>query len=304
MQCEPRLAIFATANWISPIPNDIQKKFSTREFLSGTIERIKSAIGPASVATGSFSSNSLSPKWDKKSKTKSKEPSAQFYDQLHETTDSNTKEMDTKTDTPNIVPADSDEFKQTVENYEKAIERRSTNTVQTQTQALSGILKKSKDKTKTSSALDIDIVVIDKSDIHESTRHEGDVIVVDNTLQDVDLADLLGSDWPKTAGDTAAILNNKQNLQNSTLTRQSIAVAGVGGNGSTNTGTQKHNRNKSSNPLSHLGGGSSGSNTNTKKVNDCNIGGSNKNVDRKIQSEYTHTYLHTAYRNKRNTYLY
>lgn len=302
MQCEPRLAIFATANWISPIPNDIQKKFSTREFLSGTIERIKSAIGPASVATGSFSSNSLSPKWDKKSKTKTKEPSAQFYDQLHETTDSNTKEMDTKTDTPNILPADSDEFKQTVENYEKAIERRSTNTVQTQTQALSGILKKSKDKTKTSSALDIDIVVIDKSDIHESTRHEGDVIVVDNTLQDVDLADLLGSDWPKTAGDTAAILNNKQNLQNSTLTRQSIAVAGVGGNGSTNTGTQKHNRNKSSNPLSHLGGGSSGSNT--KKVNDCNIGGSNKNVDRKIQSEYTHTYLHTAYRNKRNTYLY
>ncbi|XP_073824540.1 ubiquitin carboxyl-terminal hydrolase CYLD isoform X8 [Musca autumnalis] len=85
--------------------------------------------------------------------------------------------MDTKNEISNIQPADNEEFKQTVENYERSLERRSTNTVQTQTQPQSGILKNKrfKDQTKPSSVLNLgdrDIVVIDNTDIDESTRNE------------------------------------------------------------------------------------------------------------------------------------
>ncbi|XP_011290267.2 uncharacterized protein LOC101889912 isoform X2 [Musca domestica] len=284
MQCESQLAIFATANWVTPIPKDIQKKFSTREFLSETFEKFKSAIGPSSALTGGGLSRSISPKPDKKPKNKQKEASATFYDTLCDTPSSKPKEMDSKNDNSSVMTADNEEFKQTVENYERSLERRTTNTVQTQTQPQSGILKnKRTDQTKPSSVLnmgDRDIVVIDNTDIDESTRNEGEVIVLDKTRQDVDLVELLGSDWPKTAGDAAAILN-KQKLQNSTLTRQSSVVGGGGAcsNGSSNTGNQKHNRNKSSNPLSHIVGG------NTKKMNDFSVS-SNKNVDRKPQNVY------------------
>ncbi|XP_019890449.2 uncharacterized protein LOC101889912 isoform X6 [Musca domestica] len=284
MQCESQLAIFATANWVTPIPKDIQKKFSTREFLSETFEKFKSAIGPSSALTGGGLSRSISPKPDKKPKNKQKEASATFYDTLCDTPSSKPKEMDSKNDNSSVMTADNEEFKQTVENYERSLERRTTNTVQTQTQPQSGILKnKRTDQTKPSSVLnmgDRDIVVIDNTDIDESTRNEGEVIVLDKTRQDVDLVELLGSDWPKTAGDAAAILN-KQKLQNSTLTRQSSVVGGGGAcsNGSSNTGNQKHNRNKSSNPLSHIVGG------NTKKMNDFSVS-SNKNVDRKPQKSH------------------
>ncbi|XP_073824537.1 ubiquitin carboxyl-terminal hydrolase CYLD isoform X5 [Musca autumnalis] len=134
IQCEPRLAIFATANWISPIPKEIQKKFSTKEFITEKIEKLISAIGPSSALTGSVSSRSTSPKTEKKAKNKNKEASATFYETLSDTTNSTGKEMDTKNEISNIQPADNEEFKQTVENYERSLERRSTNTVQTQTQ--------------------------------------------------------------------------------------------------------------------------------------------------------------------------
>ncbi|XP_073824536.1 ubiquitin carboxyl-terminal hydrolase CYLD isoform X4 [Musca autumnalis] len=177
IQCEPRLAIFATANWISPIPKEIQKKFSTKEFITEKIEKLISAIGPSSALTGSVSSRSTSPKTEKKAKNKNKEASATFYETLSDTTNSTGKEMDTKNEISNIQPADNEEFKQTVENYERSLERRSTNTVQTQTQPQSGILKNKrfKDQTKPSSVLNLgdrDIVVIDNTDIDESTRNE------------------------------------------------------------------------------------------------------------------------------------
>ncbi|XP_058984019.1 ubiquitin carboxyl-terminal hydrolase CYLD isoform X3 [Musca domestica] len=176
MQCESQLAIFATANWVTPIPKDIQKKFSTREFLSETFEKFKSAIGPSSALTGGGLSRSISPKPDKKPKNKQKEASATFYDTLCDTPSSKPKEMDSKNDNSSVMTADNEEFKQTVENYERSLERRTTNTVQTQTQPQSGILKnKRTDQTKPSSVLnmgDRDIVVIDNTDIDESTRNE------------------------------------------------------------------------------------------------------------------------------------
>lgn len=286
---DPSLTIFTTANWILPITKEVIKKQSTRDIISGIGDKLFAAIGPNSaVNVGGSNSNTSSLKRDKKAKGKNKEPTAQFYDNVtRDTTDSGIKEMDSKKDISNIMPSDSEEFKRTIENYERIVEHRSTSTAQTQTNPQSGILKhKRKDPFKPLTGgrkLGFrDIVVIDNNDIDESTRNESDVIVVD---KDVELIELLGGNWPNTAGEAAEILN-KPKLQNSTQTLQSTPAgittaasasgssSGGGTSGSTNTGTlTKHNnRNKSSNPLSHVGSGAG----NTK---------SNKNVEKKFQSK-------------------
>lgn len=297
MNCEPALAIFTTANWISAIPKEIQKKFSAREFLSDTFERVKSAIGPSSALTGSSSgSNTSSLKREKKAK-KNKEATAQFYDIGGDIPDCSSsisfKEMERKNkEISNASTAvENEEFKQQIENYEKSVERRATsttttNTVQTQTQPQSGILKNKRktDQTKLpSSVLNVngrEIVVIDND---ESTRDNSNIIVVNKSGQDVDLIELLGNDWPKTAGDAAVILNNPKLTTTATRSDQTQPVGGSGniGNNNANTGSgtlNKNNRNKSSNPLSHIGGPSG------KKTNDLS-NSSNKAADnKKIQS--------------------
>ncbi|XP_075151578.1 ubiquitin carboxyl-terminal hydrolase CYLD isoform X3 [Haematobia irritans] len=278
MQCNPELAIFTTAAWISEIPKEVQKKLSTREFLAGTFEKLKSAIGPASAVTGSVGSNSLSPKCDKKEKSKHKEATALFYDTTPNSTTRNIEEMDFKTETSNVAsPAGSEEFKS--ENCDKSLERRSTNTVQTQTQPYASILKHThNDQVRPSQMMSMgnrDIVVIDNKDIDESTRNE--VIVFDKP-KDIDLVELLsGTNWPKMAGDTAAIINNKQNAS---TTRQPSAGVGGAGIEITHTGTQKRNRNKSS--------------SNTKKSSDS-IGGQKKNIDKKHQNNQKNAARNSSY---------
>ncbi|KAI8119223.1 Ubiquitin carboxyl-terminal hydrolase CYLD [Lucilia cuprina] len=241
MECDPTLSIFTTANWITPISKDQQKKFSARDLINGTIEKFKSAIGPSSSLTGIVGSNTSSLKRDKKAKKP--KPSAQFYDKVEDTTDScvynnnndnNNKMERSKKESSNIMSLSSEEFKQSIENREKSLERRATttNTVQTQTQPQSGILKnKHKDQTKSTAASGPEIVVIDNADIDESKRQE--VIVIDKERHEqVDLFEILGSDWPTTAGDAAAILN-KQKLQN---VNASGSTGGV-------TATEPHNHN-------------------------------------------------------------
>ncbi|XP_046806789.1 uncharacterized protein LOC111675145 isoform X3 [Lucilia cuprina] len=241
MECDPTLSIFTTANWITPISKDQQKKFSARDLINGTIEKFKSAIGPSSSLTGIVGSNTSSLKRDKKAKKH--KPSAQFYDKVEDTTDScvynnnndnNNKMERSKKESSNVMSLSSEEFKQSIENREKSLERRATttNTVQTQTQPQSGILKnKHKDQTKSTAASGPEIVVIDNADIDESKRQE--VIVIDKERHEqVDLFEILGSDWPTTAGDAAAILN-KQKLQN---VNTSGSTGGV-------TATEPHNHN-------------------------------------------------------------
>lgn len=66
------------------------------------------------------------------------------------------------------------------------------------------------------SLADRDLVIIDGNDIKESVQNESEVIVVDNPRSvqsqaaatgEVDLMDILGRDWPASAGDTAHVLN-------------------------------------------------------------------------------------------------
>ncbi|XP_065358711.1 uncharacterized protein CYLD isoform X3 [Calliphora vicina] len=252
MQCDPLLSIFTTANWISQIPKEQQKTFSTRGIINGALEKLKSAIGPSSSLTGSVASNTSSLKRDKKAK-KNKTPSAQFYDQTEDTTDSctynnnnnnnnnnsnNKMERSKKEPSNTAMTLNSEEFKQSIEIREKSLERRATtNTVQTQTQPQSGILKnKHKDQTKSTSIVPVsgpEIVVIHNTDIDESKRQE--VIVFDKERHDVDLAEILGSDWPTTAGDAAVILN-KQKLQNSN-------ISGIAGGSSVGNNIESHNSN-------------------------------------------------------------
>ncbi|KAM7350875.1 ubiquitin carboxyl-terminal hydrolase CYLD isoform 2-T2 [Cochliomyia hominivorax] len=260
MNCDPTLCIFSTANWIAPIPIEQENKFSAFKLINNTIEKFKLA---GSYITGSISSNSSSSqKGDKKSKKQQKTATSQFYDAIEEdTTDNcnnNNMERNKMETTSNMLSLDNEEFKQSIENRERSLERRATtNTVQTQTQPQSGILK-NKQKDQTKAFCSPEIVVINDSDINESTRQEKDIIVIDKT---VDLVDLLGGEWPQVAGEIGAI-SNKQKLQNSNTT------------GSNNNSTNKGNRNKSSNPLTHLGSNA------TKRTNDSNTS-TNKNFENK-----------------------
>lgn len=276
------MVIFTTANWIKPIPKEQQKKFSTLEFISGTIEKFKSAIGPSSSLTGSVSSNTSRKEIKPK---RSKQSSSQFYDDIpRDITDScdntNNDKMDrSKKETANAMNHDSDEFKQSIENREKSIERRiaNTNTVCTQTQPQGGILKnKHKDQIKsTSSAMSKgpEIVVIDNKDIDESIRNEPSVLVYEEPIN-VDLCNQLGYDWPLSAGD-AAILLNKSKLQSTNATQKHSSVNTNCGSTNDNIPIyNKNNRSKSSNLLSHLG-------TNLNKKSNDSISFTNKNTDNK-----------------------
>lgn len=99
---------------------------------------------------------------------------------------------------------------------------------------------------------DRDIVVIDHVDYKESCK-ESEVIVVEKPRlppqNDIDLADLLGQNWPSIAGESALALNNNKasgsghyNVSSSDYSMPLSAVP--------NTTSE---RNKSKNPLSHFG---------------------------------------------------
>lgn len=136
---------------------------------------------------------------------------------------------------------------------------------------------------------DRDIVVIDTADYKESTSSEGTVIVVEKPIpyhhhhhtqqqqqpasqqviktQEIDLAQLLETDWPASAGELAVALSSRSSNQpNSGNVTHQLS----GGSGSTSSNSSSNyqlssasastpttavitERNRSKNPLSHLG---------------------------------------------------
>lgn len=123
---------------------------------------------------------------------------------------------------------------------------------------------------------DRDIVVIDNVDYKESTSTEGTIIVVEKPIpwqqqhpstqqalpkaQEIDLADLLKTDWPAAAGDMAAVLNNQSTSEtNHSASQPSILTE----------------RNRSKNPLSHLANArikrNVGTNTTNRSANLINL---------------------------------
>lgn len=116
---------------------------------------------------------------------------------------------------------------------------------------------------------DRDIIVIDNVDYKESTCNEGTVIVVEKPRKlhpkgnesDIDLAELLESNWPATAGDLALALNNPRNQSNGTAAAYGFSSGSTSTSNSSisgpghglHTAAYSHERNRSKNPLAHIG---------------------------------------------------
>lgn len=127
---------------------------------------------------------------------------------------------------------------------------------------------------------DRDIVVIDTADYKESTSTEGTVIVVEkprpyhhhqqqqaNKSQDIDLAELLETNWPAAAGDLAVALSTRSTSSvdtNSSIVTQHFSGGSTSSNSSSNyqlssasastpTTAVVTERNRSKNPFAHLG---------------------------------------------------
>lgn len=246
VHCDPQFAIITTANYIQKLSLEERKKFSAREFVLDTYDRMKSSFTVSNSNSYNTNTSSL------KRKKKPKEATAQFY---AETTDGVAAKADMERKNEAFTAQAAADTEDLASGEEKCLERRSTNTVQTQTQPQSGILKNKprKEQAKPTSSLNVngkEIVVID---MDESAKQEPDIIVLGERSSELDLADLLGSDWPKTAGDAAAMLNKSAKTQ-ATQDTVSGAVSGS-------------SRIKSSNPLTHLSS-SIGSGSSSRKTND------------------------------------
>lgn len=115
---------------------------------------------------------------------------------------------------------------------------------------------------------DRDIVVIDNVDYKESTSNEGTVIVVEKPRPhhqqqsqpkalDIDLAELLESNWPAAAGDLAAALNSRTvgqyNFSSESTSSNSSSNYQLSSGSASTPATTIIERNRSKNPLSHLG---------------------------------------------------
>lgn len=295
MQCDPTLSIFSTADNLLQLPSEVKKKFSMQNIIGETLTKVRTAIVPSTCANGGgggggSNTNSLR----RQKKPKKKVATSQFYDipsspiaednklvpnsgldfsQQHEMErDSNKpKNLDELDNGNQIISLESDEYKQSIENYERSLERQRGTTASTSTTTAAapvGILKHRHPPAAAANSVDVgnskeaasgtvvhplnlmsmedrDIIVIDRADIRESTKNESNVIVVDkNMQQDVDLAELLGSNWPINAGGAASILNNKQ------PPKQQHTTA----NANIDSVQTKSVRNKSPNPLTHFGG--------------------------------------------------
>lgn len=158
-----------------------------------------------------------------------------------------------------LISLENEEYARYVENYEQKINEKEN--------IPTSILKQTKTKKKSNnsnpivkpntilSLEDRDIVVIDKADINESVSVESEVIVVDNSRmqKEVDLIEILGSNWPSSAGDAALVLNN---IDSTTGTTATTTINKLSGGSSASSSASSYNvrceRNKSGNPISHL----------------------------------------------------
>lgn len=115
---------------------------------------------------------------------------------------------------------------------------------------------------------DRDIVVIDNVDYKESTSNEGTVIVVEKPKKlyqkastgDIDLAELLEeTNWPQSAGELAVALNNRTgsgapyNFSSGSTSTSNSSISGGHQQVTGNLNSYTVERNRSKNPLSHIG---------------------------------------------------
>lgn len=112
---------------------------------------------------------------------------------------------------------------------------------------------------------DRDIIVIDNADYKESTSNEATVIVVEKPRKmhqkaagDIDLAELLNeTSWPESAGELALAINNRTssgaqyNFSSGSTSTSNSSISCHQATGHPNSYAVERNRSK--NPLSHIG---------------------------------------------------
>lgn len=116
---------------------------------------------------------------------------------------------------------------------------------------------------------DRDIVIIDKADYKESISHESNIIVVEKPRKlnhqqksssvDIDLAELLETNWPPSAGELALALNSRpttnggtshNNFSSGSTSTSNSSISCQQATGNVNFQSE---RNRSKNPLFHIG---------------------------------------------------
>ncbi|XP_030556658.1 ubiquitin carboxyl-terminal hydrolase CYLD isoform X1 [Drosophila novamexicana] len=217
LNCEPHLSIFATADWIAPVSGELKHKLSAKKFMNDTIERVYTAILPANLNLHAQRNDN---------KYKKRQPTAQFYDSLPgRSADKPEGEIMTesiKTDERmpinEVNKCNNKELKTYLSNFPASSERKSTNQAKSATSLRKNIASEKdlfgiKNRTE-SSVNERDIIIINKSDIEESTKNEHNVFIVNNSQdkENVDLADLLGTNWPTNAGGAGMMLNRTQSV--------------------------------------------------------------------------------------------
>lgn len=116
---------------------------------------------------------------------------------------------------------------------------------------------------------DRDIVIIDKADYKESTSHESNIIVVEKPRKlnhpklssggDIDLAELLETNWPPSAGELALALNSRSTTNGLTSHNNfsggstSTSNSSISCHQTTGNANVPFERNRSRNPLFHIG---------------------------------------------------
>lgn len=185
--------------------------------MNDTIERVYTAILPANLNLHAQRNDN---------KYKKRQPTAQFYDSLPgRSADKPEGEIMTesiKTDERmpinEVNKCNNKELKTYLSNFPASSERKSTNQAKSATSLRKNIASEKdlfgiKNRTE-SSVNERDIIIINKSDIEESTKNEHNVFIVNNSQdkENVDLADLLGTNWPTNAGGAGMMLNRTQSV--------------------------------------------------------------------------------------------
>lgn len=193
MQCDPSLSIFSTADRLAPISSELSHRAIAKKFINDAIERVNTTIVPAVL-------NVFEPQGDKKYKTQ--QGTSQFY-------------VASSIPTSKTIDSETENGEKSINNIPVTTDHKATSHfIDTNTEHLQNkipLLDTNRNNiSSTMSNKGKEIIVINKGDIEESTKNEHNVVVVNNPQENVDLADLLGTNWPKHAGGAALMLNGTQ----------------------------------------------------------------------------------------------
>lgn len=176
---------------MTPIQSEVSHRAIAKKFFNDAIERVNTTIVPAVL-------NVFDQQGDKKYKTQ--QGTSQFY-VASSVPNQKTNDLETVNSAKSI------------QNIPLSTENKATShIIETNTDPFqkNTLLDGKKNIFSTMNNKNKEIIVINKGDIEESTKNEHNVVVVNNPQENVDLAELLGSNWPKNAGGAALMLNGTQ----------------------------------------------------------------------------------------------